>query len=58
MTFESVYTNLLQIERVKALHSQGIIHGDIKPDNFTFGVDSLGRPELGLVDFNKSMWLS
>ena len=38
-------------EALKVLHSLGICHGDIKPDNLIISTDSEGRLILVLIDF-------
>ncbi|HSA59042.1 MAG TPA: protein kinase [bacterium] len=36
------------------IHSQGIIHSDVKPENILVGADDEGRPHARLVDFGIS----
>lgn len=36
------------------IHSQGIIHFDVKPENILIGIDDEGRPQARLVDFGIS----
>ena len=50
----SLKTTLLlgiqMIERIELLHSQGIIHRDVKPDNFLLGID-VTKNLLYIIDF-------
>jgi casein kinase I family protein HRR25 len=39
------------IERLKYIHSKGLIHCDIKPANFTFTVKENDKVEIHLIDF-------
>ncbi len=49
---------VLQIERIKHLHTVGFIHGDIRPDNFTLGPEAPGYTgmrgvaRVNLIDFS------
>ena len=39
------------IELVESIHEKGLIHRDIKPDNFLFGLEENMQNELYLIDF-------
>jgi len=51
MTTLSIAINIIKL--LKGLHEQGLIHRDIKPDNFLFGLDDK-RNQLYLIDFGFS----
>ena len=38
------------LERIKYLHDNGFLHGDIKPDNFLMGKGKF-RHKVNLIDF-------
>ena len=44
------FIGIQMIERLEKLHSKGLIHRDIKPDNFLFGKNEK-RSEVYLIDF-------
>lgn len=39
------------IELVESIHEKGLVHRDIKPDNFLFGLEENMQNELYLIDF-------
>lgn len=42
---------LLQLSALKWIHSKGIIHCDVRPDNFVIGQLGDGNPGIILIDF-------
>jgi serine/threonine protein kinase len=41
------------LERIKYMHSLGLVHGDIKPENFLIGIGKL-KHKVFLIDFELS----
>lgn len=39
---------------LKKVHSKGIVHGDLKPDNILIGKSGSGKPVAKLIDFDDS----
>jgi casein kinase I family protein HRR25 len=39
------------IDLVKTIHEKGLIHRDIKPDNFLFGLEEENKTKLHIIDF-------
>ena len=39
------------IDLVKSIHEKGLIHRDIKPDNFLFGLETETKTKLHIIDF-------
>lgn len=50
-TIFATLTYCFQIERLKYVHSQGLIHCDIKPSNFTFTIKEDRKVDIHLIDF-------
>ncbi len=47
---ETLLIGIQMIERVKTLHQKLLVHRDIKPDNFIFGLNN-NKTKLYLIDF-------
>jgi serine/threonine protein kinase len=45
---------LVALTRLESLHARGIVHRDIKPDNFLIGGRSEGDAKIHLIDFGLS----
>lgn len=46
-----VLTSSLQIERLKYIHSKGLIHCDIQPGNFTVSANENNEIDVHIIDF-------
>lgn len=46
----SLMLGLQMLERIKYVHECGLLHGDIKPENFLIGLTKL-KHKLFLIDF-------
>ena len=42
---------LQMLERIEFLHTNGFLHGDIKPSNFLIGLSGKMKHKIYLVDF-------
>jgi casein kinase 1 len=47
---ETLLIGIQMIERIKILHEKLLVHRDIKPDNFIFGINN-NKTKLFLIDF-------
>lgn len=47
---ETLLIGIQMVERIRTLHQQLLVHRDIKPDNFVFGIGN-NKTKLYLIDF-------
>lgn len=54
--FQRQYTHLCQISRIQSVHGAGLVHGDIKPENFALRAIHSSEMLVYILDFGSAFW--